>query len=263
MQKIGKTEIDSFCETAIKHRASANFFGAPEKLYGYAKQGNLYIAQSKAGVFVLADAGGFFRLYYALSGPEADMPAEICENALPVVTETAYRGDLFLPSAGFFARRGFERALTRSRMERKTQAAAHRPPEPDAAKREADPEAVLDLFNASFDRCTGCIPSLPELQKASSEGRLITEAQSGGLCGALLYEEAGNVSSLSNLAVAQNMRGRGFGDWLMGLWTARSGKAGKAVLRLWVSDENAAAIKLYQKHGFKPDGLKSCVFMKK
>ncbi|MCL2813457.1 MAG: GNAT family N-acetyltransferase [Oscillospiraceae bacterium] len=260
MRKIDRAEIDNFRETALKHRASANFFGDSEKLHAFADQGDLYIAESEAGIFVLWDAGGFFRLYYALFDTDAPMPQKLLENALPIVAETAYRGEFFPPSADFFARHGFLRALTRSRMELRELTAKQ-----DAAATlpEADPEAVLDLFKASFDRYTGCIPALPELKKASGEGRVITAAQNGGLCGALLYEEAGNISSLKNIAVAQNMRGRGFGGAMLDLWARRSALAGKSVLRLWVSDENAAAVKLYQKHNFKPDGLKSFVFVKK
>ncbi|MCL1794943.1 MAG: GNAT family N-acetyltransferase [Oscillospiraceae bacterium] len=256
MRKAGKEEIDKFREAALKYRASSNFFGGPEKLYGYGLRGDLHIADSGAGIFMLAEAGGFFRLYYAIFDMDAIAP-KLCEN-LPIVAESAYRGAV-PPSAAFLARHGFGHALTRSRISLSVRGNAKCTPSQEDT---ADIGAVLELFEASFDRYTGCLPALPELGEASVEGRIITKMQNGALCGALLYEKSGNVGTLCNIAVAQNMRGRGIGSSILNSWIARSASDGQSLLRLWVADENAPALALYQKHGFKPDGLKSEVMIK-
>ena len=269
MRKINKTdrtEIDNFCEVSIKHRTSANFFSSPEVLYNYAGCGNLYISESTAGIFVFADAGGFFRLYYVLTDISADIPPELCGNNIkPVVIETAYRGNNPPQSADYFTRHGFERALTRSRMNITVGATLAVAPNRAGASSAptVDINAVLNLFEDSFDKYTGCIPALSELQKASEENRVIAITQDNILCGALLYENAGSTATLSNIAVAANMRGHGYGGQLVSSWIAICADAGKSVLRLWVADNNIPAVKLYEKHGFKPDGLKSVVMIKK
>lgn len=298
MRKIGRTniinisdinyineirEITSFCETALKYRTATNFFGSPEVLYNYADCGNLYISESQSAIFMFADAGGFFRLYYILMDISADitkdMTKELCGNAKPVVIETAYRGDNPPISAEFFIKHGFNHALTRSRMTLKiTDNAVVSILNVSEYIKSVDTDnthnidnidninAILDLFRNSFDRYTGCIPAKSELQKAADERRIITvlhDSPNGILCGALLYENTGAVSILNNIAVAPDMRGRGYGEYLLSSWISRCGADNKTVMRLWVADKNTAAVKLYEKHGFKPDGLKSVVLIYK
>ena len=123
-------------------------------------------------------------------------------------------------------------------------------------------EEIFELFCASFDRYTGCLPTLSELQKAADEERIIVACKDGELCGALLYENSGVVSTLCNLAVAQNMRGQGFGNSLVLQWREKMAAENRPVLRLWVAEKNEGAIALYEKHDFKPDGMKSAVLIK-
>ena len=251
MKKTSRADADRFCELALRNSAFANFFGSAEALYGYADNGDLYMRESGAGAFLFAEAGGFFRLYFALTDAESAPP--VFPNAT-VVTEIAFRGGKLPHAAEYFLRNGFVQVLTRSRMSLNGPGG---PPAEESAGF-ADPEAVLDLFRHNFDRYTGCVPTLAELERASAEGRIITAAGKG----ALFYENAGAASILRNVAVAPEVRGRGLGDMMLKAWISRCVAARKPVLRLWVADGNAPAVNLYKKHGFKPDGLKSVVLKK-
>jgi len=263
MQKLNRTDkqkIESFCETALKFNKSANFFGGPEALFGYADCGKLYMSESFAGVFLLFDAGGFFRLYFAVTDKEAALPDDLLGASLPVVSEIAYRGAEPPPVLDCFFRCGFFSSLNRFRMSFQTG---------DFLKKEMAKaatgdlcEEIFNLFCASFDRYTGCLPTLSELQKAAEEGRIVAACRNGELCGALLYENSGVVSTLCNLAVAQNMRSQGFGSSLVLQWREKMAAENRPVLRLWVAQNNKGAIALYEKHDFKPDGMKSAVLIK-
>jgi len=165
------------------------------------------------------------------------------------VTEIAFRGENFPTSAEYLIGHGFKRALTRSRM------SLSKPMPGPVGVGPDNVDWVFSLFGDTFDRYTGCVPTMTELTRASDEGRIITVDG----CGALFYEDAGAVSILRNIAVAKDTRGRGLGGTMLKTWISRCAVANKPVLRLWVADNNYQAINLYKKHGFKPDGLKSVV----
>jgi len=266
MRKADRSDIDAFREAALKNRNSTNAF---EMRNAKCEMRNLYIAESQAGTFLLFDADGFFRLYYTITDTDSALPQEIRENAMPIIAETPYRGDDPPPSVDWLIRHGFEPALTRFRMSLNTKENSSFIIHHfsfficDSSFLIPHSSFVLSLFSSSFDRQTGCLPTLAELELAAAEGRVIAVEDGGNLCGALLYENAGKVSSIRNVAVAHDLRGRGFGSSMIGEWISRSAAAGISVLRLWVAQGNAAAISLYQKHGFAPDGLKSAVSIKK
>jgi len=253
-----KNDIEIFCETALKHRKTANFFSSPEVLRKYTDCGDLYITETKSGIFIYADTGDFFRLYYALT--DTDISLDLPEDIKPTVTETAYRGENPPDSVGCFINYGFKHSLTRSRMSLNLNSLDNQTCE--TVENTTDINAVLDLFVDSFDRYTGCIPTLAELEKAASDGRILTVVKDNILRGALFYEATETSASLSNIAVSKDSRGQGLGGHLVSSWINICKTSGKSVLRLWVADGNIAAVKLYEKHGFKSDGLKSVVLVK-
>jgi len=118
------------------------------------------------------------------------------------------------------------------------------------------------LFTGVFNKLTGCIPDKAELLVASGEGRVFTVFGNGVLDGALLCEDTGASSLLRIVAVRQGMRGRGTGGRLVSDWVTRSLAAGKRVMRVWTAEDNHSAIRLYERFGFKRDGLKSAVLIK-
>jgi len=65
-----------------------------------------------------------------------------------------------------------------------------------------------------------------------------------------------DVSDVMTIAVAPGHRGRGVGDELMTELTRRGTGAGAGALMLEVRADNAAALRLYERHGFEQVGVR-------
>ena len=82
---------------------------------------------------------------------------------------------------------------------------------------------------------------------AEMDGRVVGTA-SGGESG---YSRA---ASLTSLWVDPSARGKGVGDALIATVMAWAKAAGNNQLLLWVTETNAHAEKLYERHGFRRTG---------
>ncbi len=62
------------------------------------------------------------------------------------------------------------------------------------------------------------------------------------------------VAYIQTLEVAPGDRRRGIGEGLLGRLEASARTAGADIVRLHVAEQNASAIRLYEAHGFEPQG---------
>jgi len=74
--------------------------------------------------------------------------------------------------------------------------------------------------------------------------------------GMVRVSRAGAIAWLISMWVAPGGRGKGLGDALVAAVVDWAKAAGCEEVRLEVSDDNAAAIRLYARHGFVPTGLR-------
>lgn len=68
----------------------------------------------------------------------------------------------------------------------------------------------------------------------------------------LLFNQATQLARLYSIAVSPDFRGQGVGEQLLSLCEKSAVERGYITLRLEVREDNFSAIKLYEKHGFKP-----------
>lgn len=68
----------------------------------------------------------------------------------------------------------------------------------------------------------------------------------------LLFNQATQLSRLYSIAVSPNFRGKGIANELLIRCEKSAVERGYITLRLEVREDNSSAIKLYEKHGFKP-----------
>lgn len=112
---------------------------------------------------------------------------------------------------------------------------------------------LKELFRENFHPYAGCIPSDDELSAEIAEGHILTDDRVSGL---LHFTLSRTGSELRHLAVAENMRQKGTGGRLVRAYL--NGWGGKKST-VWVREDNEPAIRLYEKYGFKADGMKSAV----
>ena len=185
---------------------------------------------------------GWYLRYYCLN---ADCPEELPDGT---VCETVLRPgqtDEILQNWGLLP------VVKRLRLARPADAKKELPlPEP------VDPQQVLELLTASFERETGCLPTLSELEQAAEEGRLLSRFDNGAPVGVLHVKAGKGAWELRHLAVKESARGNGVAQSLVKELIDRFGDRN---IRLWVREDAPAARHIYEKFGFMPDGFTSTV----
>ena len=115
-----------------------------------------------------------------------------------------------------------------------------------------DIERVYEIEVQSFRTPWSKASLMGELKNRVARYLLLEEdgivAAYGGMW--VLYEE----SHMTNIAVAPEYRGRGYGRILFFAMMAEAQKRGASQMTLEVRETNAPAIALYQKHDFVPVG---------
>lgn len=84
---------------------------------------------------------------------------------------------------------------------------------------------------------------------------LVAEDEGGiaGYCGIVMVPDEGDIT---NVSVARDRRRRGIGAGLIRELIRRAGEAGVTKIYLEVRESNQAAIALYEKMGFRREGLR-------
>ena len=136
------------------------------------ESGRLFAERADGGLFLLA-RGTVDRLYFYVTDSKTAPRLALPEGT---VCEYPYANAPALPE-NWFAALGFGRVLTR---ERRTRPAGEAPAEPLPCEG-ISAQAALEILSACFPRDTGCIPSLPELELAAREGRLLGAEQAAVL----------------------------------------------------------------------------------
>lgn len=127
-------------------------------------------------------------------------------------------------------------------------------PAPHAVRRAvpADLAALVALEQASFDY-DRMSPRQYRRHLASPAAAVLLAEDAGALLGsALLFFRRGSaLARLYSLATATAARGRGVGKALLQAAEAEARRRGARRLRLEVRRDNAAAVQLYEKHGYR------------
>lgn len=94
------------------------------------------------------------------------------------------------------------------------------------------------------------------IQKGNADVWLALDKKKIAAYGIVFYRKGTSLCRLYSLAVSPNSRGKGIGDKLLKRLESKAGEKDMSYIRLEVKENNEAAIKLYQKHGYTPFTLK-------
>lgn len=138
---------------------------------------------------------------------------------------------------------------------------------------ESDDEALLAIALSAWDASSG-FPSFhnPDREKffterSGPEAHLIAEDDGGEMVGyirlndAYPFVEGAGVLAVNGLAVAPSARGRGIGSALLDAVTAEAKRRGARKITLHVFGTNAAAQRLYERHGYVVEGIHKAEFL--
>jgi len=260
--------VEGFFDAIQQAKAGAadfrtNLFPSLPKLHAWIDHGELS-GEFRDGVALFFRNDRDFRHFYfcaaslpALRQALADVPGLKTERVVAdlVGNETAL-GELLaeLESAGFRRYAKLQR-LARPALDDEEKKDTGNLPAVFAEKTES--RAILELIESAFDRFSGQLPTLHEIETAAEERRIFAVRRDGIPAGALFFETQGVASAVRFWAVAEKCRAAGVGSALMRHYL-RS-QTGIRRFTLWVEAGNHDAIRKYKHYGYAPDGLTDCV----
>lgn len=229
---------------------------------------NLYEFCGDKNAFLLVKKDGFWRVYYYLNdfGEAFSLDNEVLE------TEILFRGNLGEPTdeVAYLERCGFKRHLVRDQY-----AGMYKDLKPaiksdeiivQSAHTLVGVQAAFELFNQSFDKYSGdyVSPALYEGLLANGSVLLAWRKNEGEaqFLGALHQTIESNVAWISHVAVKEAARGHHVGQALLDAFVERNMVSEKSRYMLWVQHQNEAAVRMYEKKGFKYVGKSSLSMIK-
>jgi len=124
--------------------------------------------------------------------------------------------------------------------------------------REEDLPAICALMDAAYDPVIACLPSKEALLMDIRKENVVVAEHEGSTAAFLRMTEEKAAVECRHLVVSASLRGRGIAPSLFAFFDRENGMRKNLV---WVSTENASALRLYTKLGFIPDGWTSGVWV--
>lgn len=126
----------------------------------------------------------------------------------------------------------------------------------------ADREAVFNLVYQSFDVLADNLVDKPELEKMICDQHVLKIGKNDELQGILIFEDTGIKSYIRAICVASQYQKKGIGYSLLAkYWNDHLDNI--RLFYLWVDKEKAYVINMYEKVGYKSDGLINHIYVRK
>ena len=229
---------------------------------------SLYEYCGNRNVFLLVKKDGFWRVYFYLN----DFDEILSLDGEVLETEILFRDSLGLPAdvVAYLERCGFRRHLLRDQysgiykdlqLARVNDDIVVQP-----AQTLAGVQGAFELFNQYFDKYSGDYVSPEVYERLLASGSILlalhrydTESR---FLGALHQTVENNVAWALHLAVKGSARGQHVGQALFDAFVERNMSTEKTRYMLWVQRQNATAVSIYEKKGFRYLGKSSLSLIK-
>lgn len=246
-QEIGKR---------VAKREQTNFFMQEAEYRPLVEAGRMTQMAVAGGIYLFVEQKGWKDFYFFLERGAKPAPLDGIKGKL-VLSEVLLASKPRLPSQEDWEQLGFAAYLQRKRLFLVK-------PENDSGEvavfaDRTHADAIFTLMQDSFEPLTSAFLSKEELLHDIMQNRIIVLEEEGQLLGFLHFETKKNLSTLWHIAVSPVAQGRGIGERLVRTWLRE-----EAVNRflLWVREDNPAALRMYEKIGFLPDGRIAPVMIK-
>lgn len=226
-----------------ERRAHTNFYMMPDECKRLIADGRLLYADAPDALLLFEPRDGYSKLYLRSCGDAVQLELP----PLPLVSFVTHRDE---PDAGVVERltaMGFRRELTQVRLVAPSLAATSRADVTAATQDEA-----IALFSQCFAPLHGDLPCRGDFKSLAA-----VRDDDGTPLGIIHYDDAKTVLLL---AVRADARRRGIAETLLAEYAAKTAHL-RGDCKLWVVENNASALRLYEKVGFRADGLKSEMYV--
>jgi len=247
--------IDELIQTYYIKNTHTNNYLMYDAYRDYIKNKCLFYLATASNLILLLKQEGFFRLYYYINDIEDLFFTSASE--LPLVMEILYRGEADKPKKImlYWERNGFKEHLTRNNMMLKYEKLIppdNTNPEIDItfAEKEEEFRYIKELLENSLDIYTGDRLSIEDIRLYGKNRNIICSYHEGKICGVLQFEEKNNTVWLGHIAVDPEYRGKGIAKSLVFKYIELNAITNNRLYQLWVINDNAVAVKLYENFGF-------------
>lgn len=218
-------------------------------------QNRLFVLQTQSNLFLFVKTFVGYRLYYYISNLDEYINFDNSEN---VVVEILYRGPRHYPQTelDYLCKCGFSINLVRDQYcgvyKDMTMPTLIQNVKIENAVSIEEINEACQLFNSTFDMMSGdFIPQEQYEKLLENKEILLAKSMSGVFLGALHQKIDKGVAWISHVAVIPQFRGMNVGKALVDAFVQNNYTTEKQRYMLWVQNRNIAAVKMYEKKGFK------------
>lgn len=268
MEQIKTLEqLSPLISAQFKRGVMANAPLSPASFQREIQRGTLFAQRMDGGLILLRRRDGFWRMSFYLQ-PDGDVSSLELPKQTVLEIPTRPRDLALKQSETLWKEKGFRLLFSRQRMElvRRSDDVAVRSdccvPLAGCCVRPAvagDEPEILRLMEENYDRRTACLPTDDELSEDVAAGQvfLAVTCPEGQVAGFLRLLRTKRIAEVRQIAVSEPFRGRGIAGALLNQLTLAEGQKG----HVWVSQNNGAALRLYESFGFVKDEWTSTVWI--
>lgn len=253
-------------------KVQSNCFFVPSEITDMTERDRLYVQEYEEALVILVKEYYYARIYYYMK-EQAQLPA-LEKSDFPMILDTVFRGEeekaLEKCGVSVWLENGFIPYKRYRRMECLKESFC--PPDDQQEKQseypivsltEQDYPQVAALWESSLDIYSTLLPDRTEYAQYCEKGQVIGVRLKDGSVGAVIMViPKGRTGFMQHLVVSPKLRGLGMGRTLFCEATEYLFvQCGADKVNFWVDEENAHAIKIYQKMGYIYDGIVSRQFL--
>lgn len=236
-----------------------NLYAPAEEFFSLIGQGRLLQEKIPNGCYYFAERERQVDLYFFLE--KEAVPAAFSQRDKPVILEQVTLEKKGLsPTLEEWKAIGFQPYLQRKRL-----FLSAKNTETEQRKicfaEEKEEERIAQMMREAFEPYTSALPDRETLVKDLQENRVIAVREGEKMLGFLRFGREKKVSVLWQIVVVPEGRGKGIGEQLVRDWIALE-QSEVSKFQLWVREDNPAALRMYEKLGFLPDGRIAPVMIK-
>lgn len=236
-----------------------NFFFSEEEIFQLVKLEKISRLDYDGCVYFFVEEQDAYRLHYFLEKEKSLHPLPVLQQ--PVIVEEIYlEKKERMPSEESWKAIGFMPYLERKRLYLMAKNIVFEERILCFATEEML-EEIFGLMNDSFEPLTSALPTKEAFCKDIQAQKVLVSLQDEQIIGFLHFADEKQSSVLWHIAVAPNARGLGVADGLLKDWFFAKKESVKKFM-LWVRIDNPPALRMYEKHGFLPDGRRAPVMIK-
>jgi len=248
-------EVSRLVTAHMKPGVFTNNFITPDQYHVEISAGTLYEYEWGGGLLFLRKRDGRHLLTFYIHDTDISLGADLPPDTVTEIPRKPSGESAAAVAVDYWIRSGMKLDFERIRMTRPAGCGAEPVSHTVHVAQEADLGGATELLNGSFDPKTGCLPTESELCGDIADGNVLC-ARDGGVCGILRVVTRPASAEIRQLAVREDMRGRGVAKSLVSAFAERYGDKKSIV---WLMDGNAPALRVYTSAGFVPDGWRSTV----